>query len=114
MTEIVVLHYQTASRRIPYREWVDAMKDKDGQAVVLARVNRLACGSFGDWRSVGGGVSELRIDYGPGYRVYFGRKGKTVVILLCGGDKGSQKTDIKTAKEYWKDYEERTQDKKQT
>jgi putative addiction module killer protein len=114
MTEITVLHYQTPSRRIPYRGWIDAMKDKEGQGAVLARVNRLAFGSFGDWKSVGDGVSELRIDYGPGYRVYFGRKGKTVVILLCGGDKSSQKTDIKTAKQYWKDYEKRTQDKKQT
>jgi len=114
MTEIVVLHYQTASRRIPYREWIDALRGKDGQAAVLARVNRLAFGSFGDWKSVGDGVSELRIDYGPGYRVYFGRKGRAVVILLCGGDKGSQKADIRTAKLYWKDYEKRTQDKKQT
>ena len=61
--------------------------------------------------TVGEGVSELRIDYGPGYRVYFGRKGNTVVILLCGGDKGSQKADIKSAKQFWKDHEKRTQDK---
>jgi putative addiction module killer protein len=94
---------------------MDRRNERQGRAGGgIGQVNRLAFGSFGDWKSVGDGVSELRIDYGPGYRVYFGRKGKTVVILLCGGDKSSQKTDIKTAKEYWKDYEKRTQGKKQT
>jgi putative addiction module killer protein len=73
----------------------------------IARVDRLAFGAFGDWRAVGGGVFELRVHFGPGYRVYFGRDGKAVVILLCGGEKRSQSADIRRAKSYWKDYETR-------
>ena len=75
--------------------------------MVLARVDRLAFGTFGDWKPVGEGVCELRIHFGAGYRVYFGRDGKAVVILLCGGEKRSQDTDIKRAKKYWNDYETR-------
>ena len=62
---------------------------------------------MGDYRSVGEGVYELRIDYGPGYRVYFGQVGTTIVLLLCGGDKSTQAADIRKAKEYWTDYEKR-------
>jgi putative addiction module killer protein len=69
------------------------------------RINRLRLGSFGDYKAVGDGVCELRIDYGPGYRVYFGRHGTEIVILLIGGDKRSQDRDIETAKEYWADYQ---------
>ncbi len=64
-------------------------------------------GTFGDWKSVGEGVCELRIHFGAGYRVYFGRDGNTVVILLCGGEKRSQDGDVRRAKKYWKDYETR-------
>ena len=108
MAEITVLHYQTAARRIPYQEWFDSLADSSVKAAVLARVNRLRLGTFGDWQPVGAGVSELRIHYGAGYRIYFGRRGQAVVILLTGGDKRSQDADIKTAKRYWKDYETRT------
>lgn len=108
MIGIAVLHYRTVEGRFPYREWVDSIADKKARAAVLARVDRLAFGAFGDWKITGEGVFELRAHLGPGYRVYFGRGGKTVVILLCGGDKGSQDSDIKQAKRYWKDYESRT------
>ena len=110
MSEITVLHYQTVEGRFPYREWVESIADKKARAAVLARVDRLAFGAFGDWKIAGGGVFELRVHLGPGYRVYFGRDGRTVVILLWGGDKGSQDSDIKQAKKYWKDYETRTKE----
>lgn len=105
---IQVLHYQTVDGRIPYREWLDTVTDPVGFAAIQVREDRLARGLFGDHKRVGDGVCELRVDTGPGYRVYYARAGKLVVILLSGGDKRSQKTDIKTAKAYWKDYEQRT------
>lgn len=71
------------------------------------RINRLRLGNFGDHKVVGDGVFELRIDYGPGYRVYFARDGAEIVILLIGGDKRTQDRDIETAKEYWADYKAR-------
>jgi putative addiction module killer protein len=78
--------------------------DKRTVAIIQARLNRVRLGNFGDARALGGGVEELRIDYGPGYRIYFGRDGQTVVVLLCAGDKRSQRHDIETAKAYWRDY----------
>jgi putative addiction module killer protein len=89
-------------------EWVESIADKNTRAAVLARVDRLAFGAFGDWKAVGERVCELRIHFGAGHRVYFGRDGKAVVILLCGGEKRTQHADIKQAKGYWKDYESRT------
>jgi len=105
---IEVLHYQTSDGRIPFREWLDTVTDPVGYAAVQVRKDRLARGLFGDCEPVGDGVWELRIDTGPGYRVYYARSGKQVVLLLCGGDKRSQKADIKKAKTYWRDYEQRT------
>ena len=105
---IEVLHYQTSDGRIPFREWLDTVTDPVGYAAVQVRKDRLARGLFGDCEPVGDGVWELRIDTGPGYRVYYARSGKQVVLLLCGGDKRSQKADIKRAKTYWRDYEQRT------
>ena len=78
-------------------QWIDGLRDVRARAKVQARVERLAAGNAGDVEPVGEGVSELRIDYGPGYRVYFKRRALMLVILLAGGDKGSQDKDIKTA-----------------
>ncbi|WP_374090107.1 type II toxin-antitoxin system RelE/ParE family toxin [Methylomicrobium lacus] len=82
-----------------YARWLDNLRDIRARARVLARVERLASGNPGDVKSVGEGVSEMRIDYGPGYRVYFTRRGNEIVILLAGGDKSTQDADIKTAQE---------------
>lgn len=108
MTEFTVFHYQTVAGDCPFREWINSVKDKAVKATVAARINRVHAGTLGDWKPVGDGVFELRIDRGPGYRVYFGRDRRTVVILLTGGEKRSQDSDIKKAKEYWRDYETRT------
>ena len=80
-----------------YARWLDGLRDVRARARVLARVERLAAGNPGDARPVGGGVSELRVDYGPGYRVYFKTLDRTVVVLLAGGDKRTQSRDIETA-----------------
>jgi putative addiction module killer protein len=111
---IQVLHYLTADGRIPYEEWLDTVKDPKGYAAIQGRTDRLERGLFGDARFVGEGVWELRIDTGPGYRVYYARAGKVLVILLCGGSKRTQDTDIETAKAYWSDYEKRTATRSRT
>jgi putative addiction module killer protein len=81
-----------------YAKWIDELRDRRAVSRIDLRIRRLSLGNFGDVRSVGGGVSEMRIDYGPGYRVYFVRQSDIVVILLCGGDKSTQDRDIATAK----------------
>lgn len=78
-------------------KWIDGLRDVRARARVLARIERLAGGHAGDVKPVGEGVSEMRIAYGPGYRIYFKKRGRSLVILLAGGDKGSQKRDISTA-----------------
>jgi putative addiction module killer protein len=80
-----------------FAQWLDALNDLRARARIQARIARLAMGNAGDVKPVGEGVSELRIDYGTGYRVYFKKRGRTLVILLSGGDKSSQSKDIKTA-----------------
>ena len=82
-----------------FRQWIEGLADKVTTAIILRRIDRVRAGLFGDVKPVGDGVSELRIDYGPGYRVYFVRRGKALILLLCGGDKSSQNRDIKKAKE---------------
>ena len=99
--------YVTSSGRRPFREWLETLKDELGQARILARLERLENGNFGDHRPVGGGVVELRVDSGPGYRVYCGSDGPITVVLLCGGTKGAQDRDIRRAKAYWLDYQGR-------
>ena len=81
-----------------FTAWLDNVKDERAAARIVTRIRRMEIGNAGDVRSVGEGVSEIRIDYGPGYRVYFTRRGRTLVILLCGGDKKSQRKDIALAK----------------
>ncbi len=100
--------YVTAEGKNPFRKWLSALRDVRARAKIRIRLNRLRLGNFGDAKSVGDGVSELRIPYGPGYRVYFARTGATVVLLLCGGDKSTQRRDIKKAKNYRTDCQRRS------
>jgi len=95
----------------PYSIWIKGLTDLKGRAKIRERITRLRLGNMGDCESVGEGVSELRIHYGPGYRVYFGQDGKKIVVLILGGSKRTQKKDIKTAKVLWKDYKERENEK---
>jgi putative addiction module killer protein len=81
-----------------FRKWRTGLRDERVRALIASRLDRLAYGHAGDAEAVGEGISELRIHYGPGYRVYFQKRGKTVIVLLCGGDKSTQAKDIKTAK----------------
>jgi len=80
-----------------YTKWIDRLRDLQARARIQARVERLRCGNPGDVEPVGSGVSEMRIDYGPGYRVYFIKRGEVLIVLLAGGDKRTQSKDIKTA-----------------
>ena len=96
--------YRTAEGTEPYVDYVDALRDRDGAARIRARVTRAEAGNLGDHRSVGQGVVELKIDFGPGYRVYIGLEGSELIILLTAGDKGGQKKDIQLAKKYWDDF----------
>jgi putative addiction module killer protein len=80
-----------------FAHWLEKLRDGRARARINARIRRLSLGNPGDAKSVGGGVSEMRIDHGPGYRVYFVRRGEALIILVAGGDKRSQKQDIATA-----------------
>lgn len=87
--------------------WLEALKDVRAKAQIQARLVRVAAGNFGDCKPLRDGVQELRIDYGPGYRVYLSKQGPILVLLLCGGDKANQSRDIERAIEYLKDWKER-------
>jgi len=89
-----------------YLKWIKKLKDRTGKALIYERIRRLASGNPGDVEPAGEGISELRIHYGPGYRVYYKDTGKEIIILLCGGDKTTQQTDITRAKKIVKLYEE--------
>lgn len=99
-----IQRYLTPDGKIPFDEWFDNLRDTKAKDKIVVRLERVKLGNLGDYRSVGQGVYELRIDFGPGYRIYFGQSGTTIVLLLCGGDKSSQQQDISQALEYWKAY----------
>jgi putative addiction module killer protein len=96
--------YQRQNGNVPFRDWLKDLRDLQAVARIRARLTRIRAGNFGQVRALGDGVSELKIDHGPGYRVYYAMAGKTVVLLLIGGDKSTQKRDIDTAKNYWREY----------
>lgn len=96
--------YQTATGACPWLEWLHSLRDGRTRAIILARLARVRLGNLGNTRSVGEGVQELKIDYGPGYRVYFGHDGPQLILLLNGGDKSTQDEDIAIAKTYWQAY----------
>jgi putative addiction module killer protein len=106
---IDLLRYQREDGREPFTEWIAAVRDKIGAARIRIRLRQVEADNFGDCESVGEGVIELRIHIGAGYRVYCGRHGKAVVILLCGGDKSTQSRDVKRAKELWSEWKQRQQ-----
>ena len=108
-SSVEIRHYITATGWDPYQQWLDGLKDLKGRVIIQRRIDRVANENFGDHRFCGDGVWELRIDYGPGYRVYYARAAETVVLLLCGGSKRSQSADIKEAARYWADYHRRRQ-----
>ncbi|MEH2314777.1 MAG: type II toxin-antitoxin system RelE/ParE family toxin [Nostoc sp.] len=99
-----IRNYLTGDGKNIFDEWLDSLRDRRAKAKIRARLDRVEDGNLGDCKSVGEGVFELRIDYGSGYRIYFGQEGITIIILLCGGDKSTQERDIGKAQEYWKDY----------
>ena len=101
--------YAKADGTEPYTAWETGLGDRMARARIRARIGRLRLGNFGDAKRVGE-VFELRIHVGPGYRIYYGREGDAIVILLCGGDKGSQATDIERAEAYWRDHRSREHD----
>ena len=96
--------YVRSNGKSPFEDWVSDLRDKSAKAKIFTRIDRIRFGNFGDCKSVGGGVFELRVHFGPGYRVYFGIFGAEVVLLLLGGDKSSQPRDVQTAQKYWKEF----------
>jgi putative addiction module killer protein len=109
---IQIRRYVTESGKDVFGEWLSGLKDARTQARVVARIDRLAVGNLGDCKPLGGGLFELRIDWGPGYRIYYAMIGRSCVLLLSGGDKKRQTSDIRRAREYLKDYWGRSRETK--
>ena len=105
-----IRHYLTIEGVDPFQVWLDSIGATATRVVTLRRLDRIAKANFGDRKFCGEGVWELRIDYGPGYRVYYGQAGKWVVLLLCGGTKRTQTKDIEKAIEFWADFRQRHHD----
>lgn len=102
--ERTIVIYETSDGKMPFLEWLNGLKDAKARATIRARLDRVRLGNLGDVKSIGDGLHELRIDFGPGYRVYFGQDRLVLVILFCGGDKRSQSKDIGKAKILWREY----------
>lgn len=107
-------YFKDSSGRSPFLEWLEKLKDQKGRAKVRIQIDRLERGNFGRCRSLGGGLHESKINYGPGYRVYFGMAGSHVIIVLGGGTKKGQSADIKTAMGNWSYLKEMTRYEKET
>ena len=104
METVEVRQYQTADGRSPFAEWLADLRDRRALQAIAARIVRMQAGNRGDWKALGAGLFELRIDAGPGYRVYCGQDGAVLVLLLCAGDKRTQTKDIEHARDCWQDY----------
>lgn len=99
--------YETVRGKCPFSEWLEALKDRQARVKIRLRLERLSMGNFGQCEPIGNGISELKVDFGPGYRIYFNKIGKKCVLLLIGGSKRTQSTDIEKAKTYLADYKTR-------
>ncbi len=102
-----IVHYLDASERDIYQDWIDSLKDRVAKIAIIRRVARLELGAFGDCKYLRDGMSELRINVGAGYRVYYANVGNMTILLTCGGDKGSQERDIRAAVKLLEDWENR-------
>lgn len=102
-----VVLYVTEDDACPFERWLESLRDRQARARIKKRLDRIELGNLGDFKAVGAGVMEFRIDYGPGYRIYFALSGETIVLLLCGGDKRTQNQDILKAQKYWKNFQKR-------
>jgi putative addiction module killer protein len=102
-----VVLYMTEDHDCPFEVWLESLRDRQARARIKKRLDRIELGNLGDFKPVGEGVLELRIDYGPGYRIYFAESGATIILLLYGGDKSTQDQDILRAKQYWIDFQKR-------
>jgi putative addiction module killer protein len=100
--------FEDSRGRCPFESWLKRLRDIKARAVIRERIARVMLGNIGDFKAVGEGVCELRIRFGPGYRIYFAEDGPAIVVLLCGGDKQSQRSDISKAKAYWDEYKRLT------
>lgn len=109
---VEIRHYLTPEEKDVYLDWLRKLRDVRARIAIDRRVNRMELGNFGDHRFCRDGVWELRIDVGPGYRVYYAVTGKELVLLMCGGDKRTQNTDIDRACAYWQDWQRRTDDER--
>jgi putative addiction module killer protein len=105
-SEVELRSFVDRNGRVPFQIWVDDL-DKRAQARIAVALTRLARGNRSNVKGLGGGIAELKVDFGPGYRIYFGRDGEALVILLTGGSKKRQSEDIATAKARWTEYKER-------
>lgn len=101
------IDYLTENGRDPLKEWLTSLADRQARARILVRLQRMSAGNFGDCKPLTDGVWELRIDHGPGYRIYYARAGEKLLLLLAGGDKRKQQSDISAAITYWKDWNRR-------
>lgn len=104
-----VSDYLTDDGHDPFKEWLANLADRQARARVVVRIQRMAAGNFGDCKPIDNGLWELRIDHGPGYRVYYARAGAKLILILIGGDKRKQQAEIKTALEYWKNWNRRNE-----
>jgi putative addiction module killer protein len=107
MGKQVLKIYQTSAGKPPFLRWLQSIKDKRTKFRITARLDRLEEGHPGDYKSLGGNVYELRLPFGPGYRIYYGKLENLIILLLCGGDKSSQEKDISDARNYFKEFKER-------
>ncbi|MCK7111806.1 type II toxin-antitoxin system RelE/ParE family toxin [Enterobacter kobei] len=115
--DYIIERYRTRDGKVPFEEWVAKMKRKDPELVfrILLRIDRAEKGNFGDYRYLRDGIWELKIDCGPGYRIYFAVQHREILLLLIGGDKKSQRTDVKLAIDYWNDHQkEKSDEQKRT
>lgn len=103
----ILRNYVTKAGKVPFADWIKNIKDPTTRHRIRRRLDKVEVGHYGDYRVLGEGVCELKLDFGPGYRIYFAEINNVIVILLCAGDKRNQDNDIQTAKMYWKELLER-------